>query len=80
VGTIKDISLSETVDASRDEAAAMEPSPEELAENRPADRPAAPRLSPQEAEELESKLRLETENAVPITAEGNETLLEHEMP
>lgn len=74
----EDISLSETIDASRKESATTEPSPEELAENQPMDRVATPRLSPQEIDDLESKLRLGSENTAPIPSVGNEGLLEHE--
>lgn len=74
----EDISLSETVDASSQEAAATEPSPEALAKNQPLDRAATPHLSPQETDALESKLRLESENTAPIPSEGNEGLLGHE--
>jgi hypothetical protein len=71
----EDISLSETVDAGRQETAATEPSPEELAKNPLIERAAAPHLSSQEIDNLESKLR-ESENTAPIP--GNEGLLGHE--
>jgi hypothetical protein len=71
----EDISLSETVDAGRQETAATEPSPEALARNPPIDRAAAPQLSSQEIDNLENKLR-ESENTAPIP--GNEGLLGHE--
>ena len=74
----EDISLSQTVDASRKESATTEPSPEELAKNQPIERATTPRLSLQETDILESKLRLESENTAPIPLEGNEGLLEHE--
>ena len=71
----EDISLSETVDANRQETAATEPSPEELAKNQPMDRAVTPRLSPQETDEQENKLRLE-QNTAPLPLEGNEGLLQ----
>jgi len=76
----EDISLSETVDTSRQESATTELSPDELAKNQPIDRADTPRLSPQETDRLESKLRLESENIAPIPLEGNEGLLGHERP
>ena len=74
----EDISLSETADASRKELATTEPSPEELAKNQPIDLAATPRLSLQETDNLENKLRLESENTARIPLERNEGLLEHE--
>ena len=74
----EDITLLETVDANTKELATTEPSPEELAKNQPIDIAATPRLSPQEADSLESKLRLESENSASIPLENNEELLEHE--
>ena len=76
----EDISLSQTIDASREESVATEPSPEELAKNQPIDRAATLHLSFQETADLESKLRLNSENTAPIPLEGNEGLLEHERP
>jgi len=72
-----DISLSEKVDTSRQETATTELTPEEL-KNRPIERGVMPPLSPQETDELESKLRLESENTASISLEDNETLLQHE--
>lgn len=74
----EDISLSETADASSKESTTTEPSPEELAKLQPIDLAATPHLSPQEADDLESKLRVESENTAPIPLENNEGLLEHE--
>lgn len=73
-----DISLPETVDINREQSATTEPSPEELAKSQPMDRAATPRFSPQETDGLESKLRLESENAASIPLETTEGLLEHE--
>ena len=73
----EDISLSEIVDTSRQETGTTELSPEEL-KNRPIERGVMTPLSRQETEELESKLRLESENTASISLEGNETLLQHE--
>ena len=72
-----DISLSEMVDISRQETATTELSPEEL-KNQPIERVVRSPLSHQETEELESKLRLESENTASISLEDNETLLPHE--
>jgi len=75
----EDISMSESVDAGRQETAATEPSPEELLANHPPmDRAATSRLSPQETDDLERKLRLESENTASVPIEGNEGLLGHE--
>ena len=71
-----DITLSEMVDTNRQETGTTELSPEEF-KNRPIER-VRPPLSHQETDELESKLRLESENTASISLEGNETLLQHE--
>ena len=76
----EDVSLSETVDANREETAATEPSPEERVRNQPAEHPATQRLSLKGTDELESKLRFESENAAPKQTGGNEALPEHERP
>ena len=57
-----------------------EPSPEELAKNQPTSHTAKPLLGPRETEELESRLREESENAVPETTDDEEGLLKHEKP
>ena len=76
----EDISLTETVNTNEDDADVTEPSPEELAKNQPADHAAMPRLGPQETDELESRLREESENAVPEMTDDDEGLLKHEKP
>jgi hypothetical protein len=75
----EDVSLSETVDASRQETAITEPSPEELAYNHPLDYVATPALGLQETDQLENKLRLESANTAPIPLDGNGGLPGHEM-
>jgi hypothetical protein len=76
----EDISLSETVTANEDDVDVTEPSPEELAKNQPTSHTAMPSLGPQETDELESRLREESENAAPETAVDDEGLLKHEKP
>lgn len=73
----RDIGLSEIVNASRQETGTTELSPEEL-KNQSIERVVMSRLSLQETDEMESKLRLESENSASISLEGIETLLEHE--
>jgi len=76
----EDISLLETTDASREETPAPEPSPAELAKASPTLSKPAQRISQQETEALESKLRQASENAQPIQTEGNEGLPDRERP
>lgn len=76
----EDISLLETADANREETPTPEPSPAELAKALPAPSNPAQRISQQETDALESKLRQASENAPPVQAEGKEGLLEHERP
>lgn len=80
------ISLLKTVDVSRQETLTTEPSAEELARNPPAVRTDLP-LSHQEVQNLERKLRLESENTVQIQRQlpphiqqdGNAGLAGHEV-
>ncbi len=76
----EDISLLETADANREETPTPEPSPAELAKALPAHSNPAQRISQQETDALESKLREAYENPRPVQTEGNDGLLEHERP
>lgn len=73
----EDISLSETVDSNRQEAATTEPSSEELVKAQPIGLVTTP-LSYEETDHLENKLRLKSEDGMPIPLGSNNRLLEHE--
>jgi len=74
---LEDISLLETASADLAETATTEPTPAELVKTQ---RQPTQRVSQKEADELEGKLRQESETAQPVPAQGNEGLLGHEQP
>lgn len=74
----EDITLSETIDPTRQETVVTEPSPEELAFNPPAHAITVP-VSAYETTELEHQLRLESENAIQFPHNDNVDFLENEV-
>ncbi|MFZ4699418.1 MAG: hypothetical protein ACOYMG_05165 [Candidatus Methylumidiphilus sp.] len=77
---LEDISLLETASTDLEETAATEPTPAEIVKALPAQRPPTQRVSQKEADELEGKLRQESETASPVPTQGSEGLLGHERP